>query len=424
MILRPMYLILTTLTILGFLHSTGMASDWPRFRGENGTGVVADKDVPVEFGPTKNLVWKVPIAGVGNSSPIVWKQRVYLQTATADGKERLMLCLSLRDGKVLWQKSAPGSTAKTHAKSSLASGSAATDGERVYMPFWDGTRLSITAFDLEGKIVWTHDLGPFKSQHGAGHSPIVHAGKVIIANDQDDFAEIVALDAATGNVAWKSPRKAFKASYSTPVLLERNGESDVVVVSTAGAAGLDPASGSERWRWNWTTNDLQLRTVGSPVMTQGMIFFGGGNGPGDRHSVGVRLEGKGELPAENMEWQTRKLLPYVPSMLPHGEHVFFVNDKGIAGCFAAKTGTVLWSNRVGDADVTASPLLIDGKIYVINEKGSAFVFAADTKEFKLLSSCELDEVVRASPAVADNRLLIRGREHLFCFGKPVAVSAR
>jgi outer membrane protein assembly factor BamB len=189
-------------------------------------------------------------------------------------------------------------------------------------------------------------------------------------------------------------------------------------------SGLDPETGSVRWAWNWTTNDQQLRTVGSPVMTQGLIFFGGGNGPGDRHTVAVRMGGKGELPFESMEWSARKMLPYVPSMLPSGEHVFFVNDSGIAGCFVARTGDVVWSNRLGGGDVTSSPLLIDDKIYVVNEKGTAFVFAADPKQFKLLATSDLGEVVRASPAVADHRLIIRGREHLFCFGNPVTVSSK
>lgn len=424
MFLRKMHLVLAALAGLGFSVADARASDWPRFRGDNGTGIVPDKDIPVEFGPTKSLMWKVPIAGKGNSSPIVWKKRIYFQTASEDGSERLMLCLSLADGKVLWQQSAPGKTAKTHTKNTLASCSATTDGQRVYMPFWDGADLSVTAFDLDGKRLWTRDLGSFKSQHGAGHSPIVYGGKVILANDQDGKSELVALDAADGTVAWKAPRKAFNASYSTPSLLERNGQTDVVVVSAAGAAGYDPATGSERWSWSWSGNDKQLRTIGSPVLTQGMIFFGGGNGPGDRHTVAVRLDGKGELPASNMAWELRRLLPYVPSMIPYGEHVFFVNDKGIAGCFVAKTGEITWESRLGAGDVTSSPLLIDGKIYVVNEKGTAYVYAADTKAFKLISSSELDEGVMASPAVADGRLLIRGKEHLFCFGKPLAVSAK
>lgn len=425
MFLRNMRLVLLTLTGLGLGIADGQASDWPRFRGENGTGVVPDKDIPVEFGPTKNLLWKVPIAGVGNSSPIVWKQRIYFQTATTDAKERHMLCVSLKDGKILWQKSLPGGVGEMqNKKSSLASASATTDGERVYMPFWDGANLSITAFELDGKVVWTHDLGPFKSQHGVGHSPIVYRGKVILANDQDGRAEIVALDATNGTIVWTAPRIANTASYSTPMLLERNGETDLVAVSAAGAAGYDPASGSERWKWNWTNNDKHLRTVASPVITQGMIFFGGGNGPGDRHTVAVRLDGKGELPESNREWELKRLLPYVPCMIPFGEHVFFVNDKGIAGCFVARTGLVVWESRLGAGDVTSSPLLIDGKIYVINEKGTAYVFAADPKAFKLLASSELDEGVMASPAVADNRLIVRGKEHLFCFGKPLAVSAK
>lgn len=399
------------------LAVSAFAADWTRFRGPNGTGVATDKNIPVEFGEGKNVLWKVAIPGSGNSSPIVSKGRIFLQTATANGEERKLLCLDLKDGRTLWEKSAPGGTAKTHPKNTLASCTAAADGTRIYMPFWDGKDLSLSAFDYDGKHLWTTPLGGFQSQHGAGHSPIIHGGKVILANDQDDFAELVALYADTGKVAWKAPRPPFKASYSTPLLLERNGSGpELLTVSTAGVAGYDPDTGSELWKWTWTSNDKQLRTVGSPIVTEGMVFFGGGNGPGDRHSVGVRIDGKGDVTGTNLAWETRQLFPYVPCLLSKGEHLYFVNDEGIAACTVARTGQVTWKQRVPGGKVTASPLMIDGKVYGITETGGTFVFAADTT-FKLLSQGQLDEGVMASPAVSDGRLLVRGKQHLYCFGK-------
>src|SRR5579863_6832642 len=154
------------------------ASDWPRFRGPNGTGIASDAAVPVEIGEQHNLKWKVEIPGAGNSSPIVSKQKIFLQTASADGSQRLLLCLDIHNGKTLWSRPAPGGTAKTHPKNTLASSTATADGVRVYVPFWDGRNLSMSAFDYDGKELWNTDLGPISTQHGAGQSPVVVGDKV------------------------------------------------------------------------------------------------------------------------------------------------------------------------------------------------------------------------------------------------------
>ena len=402
--------------LLACALSPVQAADWPRFRGPNGTGISTDAGVPIEIGETTNLSWKVEIPGSGNSSPIVSKRRIFLQTASDDGSQRLLLCLDLADGKPLWSKPAPGGTAKTHMKNTLASCSAAADGTRVYMPFWDGHNLSVSAYDFDGKHAWTRDLGPFTAQHGAGHSPIVVNGNVILANDQDGLSELVALDTASGDVAWKTPRKPYKCNYSTPMLLKRAGEApELLVAGTDGVSGYDATKGREKWSWVWESNTLRLRTVGSPIVSQEMVFFSGGNGPGARHAVAVNLQNKGTATAPALAWETRKIFPYVPCMLARGEHLYFINDGGIAGCCVAKTGDIVWTNRLPGGDVTASPVMVEDRIYAFNENGQAYVIAADPT-FALLASAKLDEGVMASPAVADGRLLVRGKHHLYCFG--------
>lgn len=395
------------------------AADWPRFRGPNGAGASNEPGVPVEIGDEHNQIWKAAIPGKGHSSPIVSKQRVFLQTATDEGNARLMLCLDLSDGKPLWSRLAPGTTSKTHPKNTLASCTAAADGKRVYMPFWDGTHLSVTAYDYEGNEIWNRNLGTFTSQHGAGHSPVVVQDKVIVANDQDGSSEVVALNAATGEVSWRVPRPAHRTCYSTPLLLERSaGDPEVLVGSTFGITAYDPADGSVRWTWQWETNDRKLRTVGSPVVSQGYAFLSSGDGSGVRHAVAVNLHAEKDRISPALEWETRKtLLPYVPCMLTRGEYLYFVNDAGLAGCYAAKTGKEVWTKRLEIGDVTASPVMAEGRIYVVSEKGSAFVLAAEP-EFKELATADLGEGVKASPALADGRLLVRGEQHLFCFGTP------
>jgi outer membrane protein assembly factor BamB len=392
------------------------ASDWPRFRGPNGTGISNDTGIPVEVGEQKNLHWKVEIPGAGNSSPVVSKQRVFLQTASEDGSERLLLCLDLASGNALWQEQAPGETAKTHERNTLASSTAAADENQVYVSFWDGHNLSVAAYSFAGKRAWTRDLGPFTSQHGAGHSPIVVGNRVILANDQDGAAEVVALDAASGEIVWHRPRPAHRTCYSTPFLLEQPGAApELLVTSTFGVSAYDPESGSERWKWNWETNNRRLRTVGSAIVSQGHLFLYSGDGKGDRQTVAVNLNLSDHTP--NIAWESRKLnLPYVPCPLARGEYLFYVNDAGMAACFVAKTGENLWVNRLECGDVTASPVMVEDRIYSVSENGTVCVFAAEPA-FKLLARSKLDEGVKASPAVADGRLFIRGSKHLYCFGQ-------
>lgn len=395
------------------------ASDWPRFRGPNGEGTSQDKNVPISWTAEKNILWKTRIPGKGNSSPITWGDRLFLQTASDDGKERQLLCIDTKSGKIVWTKASPGSIPekRIHTKNTLASCSAATDGERVYMPFWDGSELSVSAFDFAGKILWTRPLGSFESQHGAGHSPIVHDGKVIIANDQDGKAVLVALDAKSGQIAWESPRTPFRACYSTPFLLERSGEPlELVVASTAGISGYEPATGKSVWNWTWAFPGKPLRTVGSPITAHGMIFVGSGDGAGDRHAIAIKVDGKGQLSEHNLVWEEKRMFPYVPTMLIRGEYLFFTNDKGIAACHIATTGEKVWEQRLSGGDISASPVMIEDRIYAINEAGDVFVFAA-APEFKLLAQNSMGEGVRASPAVANSKLFIRGQQHLFCIGQ-------
>lgn len=417
--MRRLVASLAVLTIGMVFVSESWAENWARFRGPNGTGFSADKQIPVTWTEKDGVVWKTPIPGLGNGSPIVWGNRLFIQSAGADGKGRQLNCIDTANGKILWSKSVPGGTAKTHARNSLASSTPATDGERVYTFVWDGKLIDIYAFDFkDGKQLWKAPLGSYDSQHGAGHSPMVVDDKVVVLNDQDGVSEVVAFDAKTGKQVWKTPRKPFRACYSTPFVRE-NPETgtELIVVSTAGVAGLDAKTGKENWRWDWAFDGMALRTVASAVMGNGMVFAGAGDGSGARHAVAVRLGTKGDVTGKNLVWEEKKTFPYVPAMLLHGDHLYWVNDRGIAACYEAATGKEVWNERLG-GDISASPVLIDGKIYAVNMDGTVFVFEASPK-FKMLGKSSVGEGVIASPAVSDNKLYIRGKTNLYCIGKNV-----
>ncbi len=391
------------------------AADWPRFRGPNGNGTAPDKDVPVEW-TASNVLWKAPLPGVGHSCPTIVKDHIFLQSATAT--ERMLICLDT-GGKVLWKKSAPGGVGRTHDQNTMASSTPASDGERVYSVFWDGKGVALFAYDFKGKLAWKEKLGAFKSQHGPGFSPIVHDGKVIVNNDQDGSAVLLAFDAKTGKRAWRVERKAFRACYSTPFVHPAGrGQAQLIVASTAGIAGYDPRSGKEAWSYTWSFPGMALRTVASPIAADGLVFATAGDGRGDREMIAVKLGGKGDVTRTHLAWEKNKNTPYVPTPLAHKGHLYVVNDDGLAACYVAKTGAEVWRERLDRnvGKVSASPVLIDGKVYAFDVRGNVFVFAA-SPTFELLARNAVGESVFSSPAVADGRLYVRGSKHLFCIGK-------
>jgi outer membrane protein assembly factor BamB len=404
---------------------------WDRFRGPNGTGTSDDKDVPLKFGADDKLLWKVEVPGVGNSSPIVWGKHLFLQSASEDGKQRSLLCFDTADGKLRWRKSIPAEPAKIRADSSLASSTPTTDGTAVYVSFWDGKEVLVAAFDFEGGKLWSKSLGAFNSQHGAGASPILYQDKLILANDmdKDDFTTrvpnarpsvLVALDKRTGKLVWEAERVAERACYSAPFLLSRAGQKNpvLVVTSTTAVTGYDVETGARLWEakgWQEHSGKVPMRTVASPALAGDVLCVCSGGDAG-RYAIGLTLPAPGKAEAPRRVWENGKDFPYVPSPVARGEHFYFVNDRGFAGCYDARTGKQEWLERVGESSFYASPLLIDGKVYAASAGGDVYVFAAEPT-YRLLARNALGELIRATPAVAGGRLYIRGERHLFCIGK-------
>src|SRR5205807_6798532 len=190
------------------------------------------------------VVWKTAVPGTGNSSPIIWGDRIFLESAP-NPKERRLYCLSAADGKEIWSQPVSGKDARKHKKNTLASSTPATDGERVYALFWDGDVVSVHAFDFAGKHLWKRELGSFLSQHGVGASPVVYRGKVYVNDDQDlapgHTSRLIALDAKTGEVVWQADRFTHRACYSSPFFHEAPNEpAELILSSTAGIMGYDP----------------------------------------------------------------------------------------------------------------------------------------------------------------------------------------
>jgi outer membrane protein assembly factor BamB len=391
------------------------ASNWPRFRGPNGAGCANDRTIPVVW-TDQHILWKVELPGLGNSSPVVWDGRVFVQAASKDGAERMLVCLDARDGSTQWVQKSPGKAVKIHKLNTLASASPGVDAERVYALFWDGARQVLNGYTHSGQQLWTRDLGTFASEHGAGASPIPIGDKVYFANDQDGKAELLCLDGRTGSTIWSVNRPFHRACYSSPLLrtFPDGRKPELVVASTKGITGYDPDTGALHWNWEWDfKTKLLLRTVASPICENGLVFATSGDSPaGPRHMVAIQPSGS----TATLVWENLKDFPYMSTILAHGKHIYFVNDKGRAGCFEAATGKRAWYGLL-EGDFTSSPVVIDGKIYVANDYGDVYVIAANPDSFQLLHKNSLGESVRATPAVADERMFIRGARHLFCIGK-------
>lgn len=388
-------------------------ADWPRFRGPNGSGT-ADGPLP-EIDPKKPL-WKVELGGgKGVGSPIIVAGKLYVQSASADGKARVLVAFDAASGKELWRKEVPGDKAKAHAKNSLASGTPACDGSQLYCAWWDGSGVSLAAYDLAGKEQWSASLGGYVSQHGPGFSPMVHDGLVFVNVDDDQHAELIAFDAKTGQKKWIAPRKHVRACYTTPFILERPGKgAELILGTTTAVTSYEPATGKVNWEYPiaWPKGDMPLRVIGHPVYAGGLLVVYCGDGGGSRYMAAIDPEKK--TPAK--VWDLKKETPYVPCVLVRGDKLFWIGDKGIATCAEAKTGKALWAERVFTGDVTASPILVGDKILMVSEKGEVAAVKAE-KEYEEPVKVSLGEGVFASPAVADGRVYIRGVNTLFCFGK-------
>jgi outer membrane protein assembly factor BamB len=414
---------------------TADAGTWPRFRGPNGVGTADGQNIPVEFDAQNNMLWKTPIPGIGSSSPVVWEQHVFLQTSTKEGKERLLFCLDAASGKIRWQRAFPAANVKLPQKySSLAMASPAVDAEAVYLPIWDGKDIHMTAHNFKGDLLWTKNLGHWVSQHGPGASPIIVGDKLIFALDMDlvdvkgkAIAEsresmLLGLNKKTGDLVWETPRQGYRACYSAPLVVDRGSGLELIVTSTMSIAGYNPDNGKELWNWDWEWSKVKvvwpLRTVASPLVVNGTLIATSGDGGGDRRMVALNLAKNAGAPS--YVWGNgNKLFPYVSCPLSRGDYVYFVNEKGSAGCYEAKTGKQVWYESLPDAgtnDFMASPVLIDGKIYAPSDHGDVYVFAAEPT-FRLLARNTLSDCFRASPAVADGRLYLRGQNHLYCVGK-------
>ncbi len=466
---------LGALLVVALGSEVGLGANWPQFRGTDGSGVAPEGRPPVDFGPQKNVVWRVALPP-GHSSPCIWGERIFL---TAAEKGRLeTLCLSRKDGTILWRQSVPVEKIEpTHRIASPAAPTPATDGERVYVYFGS---FGLLAYDLEGREQWRKALPVPVVEFGASSSPVIAGELLVQVCDQDVDSYLLAVDRKTGKTAWRTERTEFRRGFATPLVWRHDGIEELVVCGSVWLRGYDLRDGKERW----TTRGMARVANASPVAGEGMVFVSSwniGGDPGDRLNLppykefaekndknkdgkfakdefpvgpfrdrfsqfdankdgvvtveeyeamemmfaqaenalfAVRPGGRGEVTSTHVAWKVGRDLPYISSPLYYQGRVYTMKNGGMFSCYHAKDGKAAYSaERVGVVgDYYSSAVAADGRIYVASQRGVVVVLAAGD-QFKVLARNDLGESVMSSPAVVDGRIYLRTEKHLYCFGE-------
>lgn len=411
--------LLIVLFLMVAINASAFGQQWSRFRGKNGSGISDAKTIPTSW-TDSDLNWKTALPGVGHSSPILWGKTIFLQSADPTQATRYVMAVDADSGKIQWQKEYPSSPYRFHRLNSYNSSTPAADANHVYACWSDNLHTVLKAFTHDGNEAWSRDLGPWVGQHGFAASPVVYRNMVILANSQQKNqlrpgqkpgqSIVYAFDAESGKQLWKSERVTTRVSYSVPCIYRNDkGEDELICCNTAeGIYSLNPETGKLNWAYDQA---FDKRTVASPVIAEGLILGSCGSGGGGNFVVAVQ---PGSRPS--LKYKVDRNANYVPTPVVFNGLVFLVSDKGIASCVNARSGEVLWRERL-KGEYWASPICVNGRIYAINSAGHVTVFDA-TNRFEKVGEADLGEKCHSTPAVSGGRMFLRTVSHLMSVGGP------
>jgi outer membrane protein assembly factor BamB len=405
-----MRIVATALLVLFSVSPLCRGEDWPCWRGPRGDGSSAETAPPTHWTGSDNVAWKTEIPGRGHSSPIVWRDRVFVTSCLEETAERVLLCLDRATGNVLWQQTVlTVPLERKHSLNSFASSTPATDGEQVYATFLDGEQMFVAAYDLAGQELWTARPGGFSSQHGYCTCPVLFEDLVILNGDHDGEAYLVALRRDDGQVVWKTRRENNTRSYVTPLIREIDGRTQLVLSGNRCVASYDPHDGSRHWIIDGPTEQF----VASMVYDGHLLFLTAGYP--EYHILAIRPDGAGNVTGTHIAWRTTKGAGYVPSPVLCGPYLLNVTDGGVATSFEASSGRRVWTERIG-THYSASLVTAAGLVYFLADDGVTKVVRAG-EEFELVAENALGEPCYASPAISDGQIFLRGERHLYAIGR-------
>ena len=432
----------------GFLYAQ---ENWPQWRGPNQNGISEAKDLPTSWSLTKNIAWKTELPSWSAATPIIWGDKIFVTSPSKGtpkkqelqqsqqnqnlrrrpsrdpgGEELFLICVSKTDGKILWQQLLDTGN-QIHREQNDVSPSAVTDGKNVWIV--TGTGM-VTSFDMNGKKIWQKNLqkdyGKFGLNWGFASSPLLFNRSLVIevlhGYRTDDPSYVISYEARTGNLQWRQERptdaeRESPDAYTTPVAVNHNNRTDIIISGGDYVTGHDPKTGKEIWRAAGL-NPLKranYRIVGTPIFADGIIYAPTRKKP----LLALKAGGTGNITESHLIWKWEGGgAPDVPSQLCDGKYFYMVDDKGLVSCLDAKKGTLIWGpESTAEGIVRPSPVLADGKIYILNRNGVTTVIKAGPK-FEIISLNELDgSWTLASPAISGKQIFIRTGTHLYCIGE-------
>ena len=443
------------------------ASNWPQFRGPGGAGLADDSALPEQWSATRNIAWSTEIPGHGWSSPIVWRDRVFVTTAVSPGAFKapsagiygndyaaelqkqglsdqeimkrvvgrdieltsetgeikyMVLALDAKTGNVSWSAEAHRGlpSGGRHRKNTYASETPATEGERLYVSF--GGNVGVFCYSMDGKLLWKRAWPPQKIylDFGTASSPIVHNGRVYVLHDNDGESFFAALDAKTGGEIWNVKRTdlagRLASGWSTPLVWQNSLRTEIVTIGRGFVISYN-TDGKELWRLKGMT-----QATPSPVADNGLLYVGSGSqGEANRPLMAVRPGARGDISLaadqtknEFVAWFQPRFSGYTPSPLVYRGRVYAVNDNGVLQVADSTTGTEIYKARVGGGGQTfsSSPLASQGRVYFLSEDGDLFVLRAGDK-YDEIAKNSFGEMSLASPAADADSLYVRTQTKLY-----------
>ncbi len=402
---------------VALLAPMAAAGDWPQFRGPTGQGVSSAQELPLRWSEEDGVLWKQAVHGRGWSSPVVAGGEIWLTTATEDGRVLSVLAVDAGDGRILHDQALfrVEEPQFAHKFNSYASPTPVADAEHVYVTFGAEGTACIRLSDR--RVLWTRTDIRCNHFRGAGSSPILFGGLLIMNYDGSDHQFVTALDKRTGETVWRTRRSIdfqdlgedglpimdgdLRKAFSTPHLARFGGTPALLSIGSKCLYAYDPLSGRELWR---VESRVSHSASTRPTVGSGRIYYCTGFPRGE-----VWCVEPGESP--RVLWTLQRSVSNKPSMILHGGMLFLIHDGGVASCVSARDGSVLWQERVG-GNYSASPLLHQDRIYFFSEEGKTTVVAAEG-EYRELASSRLDGGFMASPAVIGDSLVLRTKTHLY-----------
>jgi outer membrane protein assembly factor BamB len=386
--------------------------NWHRFRGPSGSGVSAYTNIPTSWnGKTdEGILWKTKVPLIGNNSPVIWDDRVFLSGANKNKQQ--VYCFDAFSGELLWTGdvthiSQDAEQAEVFEYTGFAASTMTTDGHRVYAIFPTG---DVICFDFEGRKVWQKNLSIPDSAYGYASSLEMYQNLLLVQYDQgaadDEKSKLIALDGFSGQIIWETKRQVAN-SWTTPIVADVDGQYQLITVADPWVIAYDPVDGTEIWRAKCVSGDA----APSAIYAGGLIFVI----EPDMRLIAIKPDGRGDVTQTHIVWKTNEGGSNICSPVSNGEVVFMLFSEGLISCYIAKDGTKLWEKDLRE-NFQASPSIVGDKLYLLNEEGIMFIIEIGS-EYKELAKCELDEKCNASPAFADGRIYIRGAENLYCIGE-------